>query len=133
MSTNPLERWRGQHIVYLLESETTSRTYIGYSVKIERRIRQHNGIIKGGAKYTSVETARPWRVACIISGFDTGIEATKFEWHWKNCHRSTIFRAMLDTRHVSKAVGIKAKIEMARKVASCGKFWFGKALTVSIL
>ena len=38
--------------LYVLENTVHNRTYVGITNNLERRIRQHNGIIKGGAKYT---------------------------------------------------------------------------------
>ena len=43
------------YIVYLLINtcEENNRTYLGITNNCTRRIKQHNGIIKGGAKYTT--------------------------------------------------------------------------------
>lgn len=41
-----------QYLVYLLTNSQSNRTYLGITNNPERRIRQHNGEIKGGAKYT---------------------------------------------------------------------------------
>lgn len=41
-------------IVYLLKNTHSKYTYLGVTNKSERRIRQHNGEIKGGAKYTKI-------------------------------------------------------------------------------
>ena len=39
--------------LYLLENSVNKKTYLGVTNNINRRIRQHNCEIKGGAKYTS--------------------------------------------------------------------------------
>ena len=40
-------------LVYLLKHETKNRTYVGYTNNLKRRLRQHNGEIKGGARSTT--------------------------------------------------------------------------------
>jgi len=47
---------------------------------INKRLRQHNGILKGGAKATC---GRTWKRVCHVSGFSSWSDATKFEWRWK--------------------------------------------------
>lgn len=42
-----------QYMLYLLQNDVNGRTYLGVTNNINRRLRQHNGIIKGGAKYTT--------------------------------------------------------------------------------
>lgn len=41
------------YCVYLLTHETKNRTYVGITNNLKRRIRQHNGEIKGGARSTT--------------------------------------------------------------------------------
>ena len=43
------------YIVYLLINTNNNCTYIGCTNNAERRIRQHNGILVGGAKYTTAK------------------------------------------------------------------------------
>ena len=68
-----------QHFVYMLREINGNRTYIGYTVNLERRIRQHNGEIKGGAKYTS---GRKWEYAfhCEVTDKISGLQ---IEWRFK--------------------------------------------------
>ncbi len=40
------------YIVYLLKNTNNNNTYLGITNNSIRRLRQHNGDIKGGAKYT---------------------------------------------------------------------------------
>ena len=65
---------------YLLFSEDGKRSYIGATNNINKRLRQHNGILKGGAKATC---GRTWKRVCHVSGFSSWSDATKFEWRWK--------------------------------------------------
>ena len=73
-----------QYFVYLLES-TNHTTYIGATVNLEHRLRQHNGEIKGGAVATTrkVNKGETWKRVCHIQGFPTWSECLKFEWAWK--------------------------------------------------
>ena len=40
------------YVVYLLKKDNLNRTYIGITNNLKRRLRQHNGKIKGGARST---------------------------------------------------------------------------------
>jgi predicted GIY-YIG superfamily endonuclease len=53
-------------------------TYNGVTIDINKRLKQHNGLLSGGAKSTC--SNRPWYYICIISGFDSKQEAMKCEW-----------------------------------------------------
>ena len=74
--------------VYLLHS-TNNATYVGATVNLERRLRQHNKEIKGGAHATSikVDQGEIWERACYIEGFPTWQAALQFEWRWKQLSR----------------------------------------------
>ena len=56
-----------KYYVYLLKSEVSNRFYVGYTIDINRRISQHNGLRTGGAKKT--KRFRPWKIIMYISGF----------------------------------------------------------------
>ena len=43
-----------KYYVYLLES-TNHCTYVGATMNLDRRLRQHNGEIKGGARATTTK------------------------------------------------------------------------------
>ena len=58
-------------------------TYAGVSPDPIRRLRQHNGAIKGGAKYT-ISKGPGWKHICVISGFQDKIQAMQFEWAVKH-------------------------------------------------
>lgn len=57
-----------------------SRSYIGATVNLDKRLKQHNGLLKGGAKYTA---GRTWERVCSLNGFKTWSDTLKFEWRWK--------------------------------------------------
>ena len=79
--------------VYLLESG--KKTYVGATVNLERRLRQHNQELKGGAKYTSKDK---WTRVCYVSGFPTWNDALKFEWKWKQLSRKVPSKNSLQRR-----------------------------------
>lgn len=74
--------------VYLLHS-TDNSTYVGATVDLDRRLRQHNKIIKGGAHTTSmkVNAGQTWERACYVEGFPDWQAALQFEWRWKQISR----------------------------------------------
>lgn len=74
--------------VYLLHS-TDNSTYLGATVDLDRRLRQHNKIIKGGAHATSmkVNAGQTWERACYVEGFPDWQAALQFEWRWKQISR----------------------------------------------
>ncbi|CAL9242208.1 unnamed protein product [Arabidopsis halleri] len=68
--------------VYLILSTTEPiKTYVGITTDFARRLKQHNGEIRGGAKASSA--GRPWLCACIITGFTCLSQASSFESKWK--------------------------------------------------
>jgi predicted GIY-YIG superfamily endonuclease len=71
-----------EYVCYLLISECLDRTYIGITNNLEKRIKQHNGQISGGAKYTC--SGRPWKIYGFVNGFCMDKSSVlKFEWRWK--------------------------------------------------
>ena len=74
--------------VYLLHS-TDNATYVGATVNLEKRLRQHNKEIKGGAHATSmkVENGEILERACYVEGFPDWQAALQFEWRWKQLSR----------------------------------------------
>lgn len=69
--------------VYLLATVMEpSKTYVGATIDLDRRLKQHNGELTGGAIATSTVPGGWYRV-CYISGFETKRDALRFEWWWK--------------------------------------------------
>jgi predicted GIY-YIG superfamily endonuclease len=70
---------------YIIRLPNKNRTYVGYTVEPTRRIKQHNGILKGGAKATSI--ASDWQFLAIITSDNelfTKVVALSIEWHLKH-------------------------------------------------
>lgn len=74
-----------QWVCYILKSNNplhNNKTYIGSTNNIKRRIKQHNGILVGGAKATKI--MRPNEIICVLTGFPHKIAALKCEWLLKH-------------------------------------------------
>lgn len=66
-----------KYFCYIIQSD--NRTYNGYTTDLNRRLRQHNGEIKGGARSTQ---GRTWEYLAVLSSPAwTKQEAMKVEWH----------------------------------------------------
>jgi structure-specific endonuclease subunit SLX1 len=74
--------------VYLLVS-TKGNTYVGATIDLNRRLRQHNKEIKGGAHATGIKVAQGevWTRAAHVSGFPDWQATLQFEWRWKHLSR----------------------------------------------
>lgn len=74
--------------VYMLVC-TDGSTYIGATVDLSRRLRQHNGEIAGGAKRTTSKSnaSKSWVRACYVSQFPDWSATLQFEWRWKQLSR----------------------------------------------
>jgi structure-specific endonuclease subunit SLX1 len=74
--------------VYLLQA-TNGATYIGATIDLDRRLRQHNKELSGGAHATSmkVNQGQIWTRICHVSGFPSWQAALQFEWRWKQLSR----------------------------------------------
>jgi structure-specific endonuclease subunit SLX1 len=76
------------YYVYLLLCSNKC-TYVGATIDLERRLRQHNTEIKGGARATTskVQKGEIWQRASYVSGFPNWQAALQFEWRWKQLSR----------------------------------------------
>lgn len=67
---------------YLIQSKSNPNyTYIGTTNNFEKRLKQHNGILKGGAKAT--RKFSDWLIVKLVK-FENKNDALSFEWYWKH-------------------------------------------------
>ena len=85
--------------VYLLVCDDGS-TYIGATVNLQRRLRQHNKEIVGGAHATGrkVSQGQIWTRYCYVSGFPDWQATLQFEWRWKQISRKLSVSKPIDRR-----------------------------------
>ena len=86
-------RKKGLFCCYLLGSDHTDVCYVGFTVDPVRRLRQHNGELRGGARFT--RRHRPWRMALLLHGFPCYTQALQFEWAMQNPARSRLAQSAL--------------------------------------
>ncbi|KAK3000949.1 hypothetical protein RJ639_021400 [Escallonia herrerae] len=77
-SSKPPSLWS---VYLILSTNTPIKTYVGVTTNFSRRLKQHNGELRGGAKAS--RAGRPWVCACIIRGFKDKSRACEFESRWK--------------------------------------------------
>jgi predicted GIY-YIG superfamily endonuclease len=74
------------YIIKGINDNNKTKYYIGYTNNPERRIRQHNCELVGGAKATK---GYKWEYCCIISNFRDNIEGLQIEWRLKHSTKKT--------------------------------------------
>jgi len=97
---------------YMLVSDCSARTYIGATNCVPRRVRQHNGELRGGARAT--RQSRPWRVKATCVGFVSWKETLRFEWRWK--------RRAHGTRKTGILRGVAARLARAMELCESQQF-----------
>ena len=77
------------YVYLLLATPFRDATYVGATVDLDRRLRQHNKEIKGGATATSIKVTKGniWIRAAHVQGFPDWQAALQFEWRWKQLTR----------------------------------------------
>jgi predicted GIY-YIG superfamily endonuclease len=68
----------------------TEKTYVGATIDPDRRLRQHNQEIVGGARATGIRVAQglTWKRACYLTNLPEWRTALQIEWRWKQLGRT---------------------------------------------
>eukprot|EP00890_Picochlorum_soloecismus_P002999 jgi/Picsp_1/36/NSC_00036-R1_protein len=98
----------GCYLLRSLHPTGKGRTYIGFTVNPERRLRQHNGELTNGAWRT--KRWRPWEMVMLVYGFVNQTTALQFEWTWQHPDQS------LDVKDAVKKLGRKSMYGVKGKV-----------------
>jgi len=95
-------------VCYCLLREDSGATYIGATIDMAHRIRQHNCEIKGGAKFTSsaVKNGHTWTLLCTVGRFPDMQTALQFEWMWKHVTRTKYMRHPVILRRVKAVIDL---------------------------
>ena len=109
--------------VYLLLSSDNA-TYVGATVDLDRRLRQHNKELKGGAHATGakVEKGETWLRAAHVKNFPDWQAALQFEWRWKQISRKLPAK-MLPLERRLMAVNMLLKMDRPTTKAKAYMDW----------
>jgi predicted GIY-YIG superfamily endonuclease len=110
--------------VYLLEC-TDKSTYVGATVDLEHRLRQHNGEIKGGAHATTIKIKQglSWKRVCYVSGFPDWQAALQFEWAFKFYSRKYVNSKMSPLERRMRGLKDLLNLERPTSKALAYKEW----------
>jgi predicted GIY-YIG superfamily endonuclease len=99
-------------VYLLLATPCRDATYVGATVDLNRRLRQHNKEIKGGATATGIKVAKgdTWIRAAYVQGFPDWQAALQFEWRWKQLSRKLPPMKPLERRMIA----LKQLLELER-------------------
>ena len=84
----------GPFFVYFLVTTRTRSVYVGATIDLAHRFRQHCCELAGGAKIThrAVDRGETWEINRYVAGFPTWNTALKFEWRWKHLANRGLYK-----------------------------------------
>ena len=111
-----------KYYVYILESSDCKATYVGATVDLNHRLRQHNKELVGGAHATSVKVAQgcTWNRICFIQGFPDWPATLQFEWRLKQLSRK-LLKGDTSKSDTSKNKPIERRIQALHQLLSLDK------------
>jgi len=97
-----------KYYVYILESSDKASTYVGATINLDHRLRQHNKELVGGAHATSIKVAQghTWHRVCHVEGFPDWSAALQFEWRLKQ-----LSRKLFQTKNKDKDANQNANVK----------------------
>ncbi|KAF8068169.1 Ethe1 [Scenedesmus sp. PABB004] len=100
----------GCYLLHSLDPAVRVKTYIGFTVDPQRRLRQHNGEIVNGAWRT--RRGRPWEMVLVVYGFPTQVQALQFEWAWQHPAKSRAARGAFAALKPHQRTGLRGKVRL---------------------
>ena len=112
-----------QSYVYLLVSSDNA-TYVGATVNLDKRLRQHNKELVGGAYATSAKVVKGeiWERALHVEGFPDWSAALQFEWRFKQLSRK-FAKTMFPLERRMRALKMLLELERPTSKAMAYSEW----------
>ena len=107
-------------------------TYVGYTREPCRRLRQHNGLLPGGA---APRAGRPWQLVLVVSGFASRTAALEFESAWQRPHASRLVSRVWNAMGFGRCSGstsVRVRLE-ALCVLLEHEHWMARPLAMHVL
>lgn len=121
----------GPWTCYALSSLDGTRSYTGQTNNFERRLRQHNGEIKGGARYTKTKDA--WTPIFRVTQFKTLRSVLQFEIAMKKRKIPSRFTSAGGKKHYTKGpAGRVRQLEYLLSLGSINKEFTYDSLVVVV-
>jgi len=110
-----------------------NKTYNGFTNKPERRIRQHNQEIKGGARYTKKFGNKSWEMYVLITGFPDNVNALQCEWKIKHPNNKTYYKTKKYNSVAGRIVGLSEVLKQDKWTNQSTKLNADSQFTVWII